>query len=450
MNKEMKFFQRDLLSLGIQNSDKVFKRELYDEFRQINFEEESSLQDLTSLFCFSIDGEFTTDRDDVFSFEKNIGENTYSLGIHITNVASFIPPKSLIDIEASKRSSSIYSLDENIPMLPKYFTEKFGSLDQYKIRKCLSVILKIDNQANILSSDIIISKVENNLALKYEDIELILNNKGHKLCSIFEQLYSISVILNNRRLIFSDLKLNSPSIEVKVLENGKIDLRVDQFSCSRLIVSELMILYNRIIAEYCYNSKLPAIYRTQEKIRFMDLDLQNLPSIVKRYRVFKEMEPVIFNTNPSPHFFMGLDRYIQVTSPLRRYFDLIMQRQIISYKFCNKIIYTLDDLKLMIEESELKLKAISKFDKERERFWVIRYFDQILDELIYNKLDRSFVGVVLESNIDGFALLELEEIPYRFKCFIPDVCFQGDRINFTINNVDLVSRTISFMFRNKI
>ena len=109
-----------------------------------------------------------------------------------------------------------------------------------------------------------------------------------------------------------------------------------------------MILYNRILAEFCYDSELPVIYRTQEKIEIDDLDLQDLSSIVKRYIVYKKMKPVAFITNPSPQFFMVVYKYIQSTSPLRRYFDLIMQRQIINYKFYNKITYTADDLKLII------------------------------------------------------------------------------------------------------
>ena len=148
MDKDIKFFQDDLLKLGIPYSNKIFKRELYEEFSRINYEEEASLQDLTSLFCFSIDGESTNDRDDIISFEKNIGEDTYSLGIHISSVASFIADNSLIDIEASNRSSSIYSLDANIPMLPQDFTEKFGSLDPSKLRKCLTDYLRLFRERN--------------------------------------------------------------------------------------------------------------------------------------------------------------------------------------------------------------------------------------------------------------------------------------------------------------
>ena len=106
--------------------------------------------------------------------------------------------------------------------------------------------------------------------------------------------------------------------------------------------------------------------------------------------IYKKMKPVLFSTNPSPHFFMGVDKYIQATSPLRRYFDLIMQRQVINYKFYNKIIYTTDDLKLIIEKSALRLKTISKFEREREKYWVIRYFDQISGDLIQNKSNKCF------------------------------------------------------------
>lgn len=451
MDKDIKFFQDDLLKLGIPYSNKIFKRELYEEFSRINHEEEASLQDLTSLFCFSIDGESTNDRDDIISFEKNIGEDTYSLGIHISSVASFIADNSLIDIEASNRSSSIYSLDANIPMLPQYFTEKFGSLDPSKLRKCLTVLVKIDNEANILDSNIIVSKIKNNLALKYEDVEFILNDKEHKLFSLFKQLYSISSILNQKRVEEGSLKVDNPNMEINLLDNGKIDIRViNQITNSKLIVSEVMILYNRILAEFCYKSKLPAIYRSQEKIELDNLAFQNFSSIVSRYMIYKKMKPVLFSTNPSPHFFMGVDKYIQATSPLRRYFDLIMQRQVINYKFYNKIIYTTDDLKLIIEKSALRLKAISKFEREREKYWVIRYFDQISGDLIQNKSDKCFVGIVLESNLNGLALLELQDIPFRFKCYIPEVCFQGDRIKFNIKNVDLMNRSVNFIFRNKI
>ena len=104
MDKNIKFLQDDLLKSGISHNNKPFKKELYEEFSKINYKEEAHLQDLSSLFCFSIDGKSTNDRDDIISFEKKIGEDTYSLGIHISNVASFIPYKSMIDIEESNSS----------------------------------------------------------------------------------------------------------------------------------------------------------------------------------------------------------------------------------------------------------------------------------------------------------------------------------------------------------
>ena len=242
MDKDIKFLQDDLLKSGISHNNKPFKKELYEEFSKINYKEEAHLQDLSSLFCFSIDGKSTNDRDDIISFEKNIGEDTYSLGIHISNVASFIPYKSLIDIEASNRSSSIYSLNANISMLPQYFIEKFGSLDPFKLRKSLSVLIKIDADANILDSEIIVSKVENKLALKYEDVELILKDKNHKLFSLFEQLYSVSSILNNKRITKEALILDKPNMEINLLDNGEIDVRVaDQIANSKIRADALVI-----------------------------------------------------------------------------------------------------------------------------------------------------------------------------------------------------------------
>jgi len=453
MDRHMKKIQDDFSNLDFPEASKFFEKNIYEEFQKINYEEESNLQDLTSLFCFSIDGKSTKDRDDIISFEKNLGEDTYSIGIHISNVASFITNNSLIDLEAYKRSSSVYSLDKNIPMLPPYFTKKFGSLDPSELRKCLTVLVKLDNKANILDSNIVVSKVKNDLALNYEDIDLILNQKEHKLFSLFRELYSVCFSLNKNRIETGAIVVDNADMEIDLLDNGEIDIRVhNKITSSKLIVSEIMILYNKILAEFCYKSKLPIIYRAQEKSKLDDLSIEGLSNRVRRYIIFNKMKPVVFSTNPSPHYSMGLDRYIQATSPLRRYFDLVLQRQIINYKFYGKVIYTLADLKLIIDESYLKLKVIAKFEREREKFWVLRYFDQLLDNLIQTKKtsDEYFVGVVLESNLNGLALLELEEIPFRFKSYIPEVCFQGDRLYFTIKNVDFVNRSVNFIFRNKI
>ena len=83
--------------------------------------------------------------------------------------------------------------------------------------------------------------------------------------------------MNNKRITKEALILDKPNMEINLLDNGEIDVRVaDQIAKSKLIVSELMILYNRILAEFCYDSELPVIYRTQEKIEIDDLDLQDL------------------------------------------------------------------------------------------------------------------------------------------------------------------------------
>jgi exoribonuclease-2 len=142
-----------------------------------------------------------------------------------------------------------------------------------------------------------------------------------------------------------------------------------------MMVAEFMILYNGLAARFCRDNKIPILYRGQEEPN------ERLPTDEAGYRyyVFKQrrkLHPLVIDTNPRPHNGLGLDAYTNVSSPIRRYLDLVIQRQIRSFLFGKSPAYDKEALdKVRISVSPV-LKELDTVKRSRIRYWTQKYLLQ--------------------------------------------------------------------------
>jgi exoribonuclease-2 len=129
-------------------------------------------RDLTKLSTFSIDSESARDIDDALSFERV--ENGFRVGIHITDVAHFIPLDSLLNEEASERLTSIYLPEGKIPMLPPLLSENILSLLPGEERLAVSMFVHLDEGGEIRASETFLSRIKIHRRLTYEEVDVLL------------------------------------------------------------------------------------------------------------------------------------------------------------------------------------------------------------------------------------------------------------------------------------
>ena len=154
-----------------------FPQNVIDEARNtektISSEEIRKRLDLRNEIIFTIDGEDAKDLDDAVSVKKN-DFGTYNLIVSIADVSHYVKENSNLDKEAIIRGTSVYMMDRVIPMLPKELSNGICSLNAKEDRLALSVIMEIDKNGKVISSDIKKSIINVTERMSYTNVFKIL------------------------------------------------------------------------------------------------------------------------------------------------------------------------------------------------------------------------------------------------------------------------------------
>jgi exoribonuclease-2 len=302
----------------------LFPVSVFNAAKEIRpFLPDSARLDLTELECWTIDAPETEDIDDAISLQPT--ETGWELGIHISDVAHFVQPGSVVDIEAVKRTSSIYLPDANVHMLPERLSCQLASLRAGETRPALSIIFQIDADYKITTHKIVLAQIKVNRRFSYEEFEFCLDpgSPGSDLNNRISTLQRIANIHLQQRI----------DRGARIVEDGTQ-------SPARRLIAELMVIYNSRMADFAKLHQLPFYYRYLEELIPEQNDRGFSDGLI--------FPPSVLGTRPIAHQAMGLDVYGQMTSPLRRYADLVNQRQVISCLNKSKLLYKNEDLEKLI------------------------------------------------------------------------------------------------------
>ena len=283
------------------------------------------MRDLTNLKTFIIDSKDPKEVDDAISLEIIEGKKK-KLWIHISNPCKLFLTDSKIDIDARNRNSSLYLIDHYVPMLPIEIINN-ANLTQNKISETISASIIFNENGSINKYEILEAKIKPKYQLTYEDAEEIIELEPKEEFEIIEikklLLKSISYRVTQGAIIF-DMPSNKISIN-----NGNVEVNIIQKSISQSIVSESMILMGYITSLYLFENNIATPFRTH-KINCDPLEILNKYKDSKiKYSILKQyMGKSYITTKANKHESLGLIKYTQCTSPLRRYLDLIVQRQV--------------------------------------------------------------------------------------------------------------------------
>ncbi len=286
------------------------------------------MRDLTHLKTFIIDSNDPKEIDDALSLELIEG-NIKKLWIHICNPCKLFITDSEIDIDARSKSSSLYLIDEYVPMLPTKIIEK-ANLNQNKISDTISASIIFNEDGSINKYEIMEAKIKPKYQLTYEDVDEIIDLEPKEE---FEIIYLKNLLISslNYRKTQGAITFDIPSCNINI-NNGKVEINNIYKSISQIIVSESMILMGYVTSLYLFENNIPIPYRTHkincnaEEILNKYSDSEIKFSILKQY-----MGKSYITTKANKHESLGLIKYTQCTSPLRRYLDLVVQRQVFNY-----------------------------------------------------------------------------------------------------------------------
>jgi exoribonuclease-2 len=271
---------------------------------------QESRLDLTGLAAFAIDDEGNLDPDDALSLDGD------RLWVHIADVAALVPPDSPADVEARARGATLYLPETTIPMLPDAALRQLG-LGLLEVSPALSFGLSLDANGVVIDVEVVPSWVRVQ-RLTYEQVETRLDEEP------FRRLYELAERHQARRRARGAIFIDLPEVKMRVSE-GRVDIQPLPRLHSRMLVAEAMVMAGEAAARFALERELPFPFTTQEPVEAAD---QQPVSLAAMYSLRRSMRARQYSSQPGPHGGLGLEVYVQATSPMRRYLDLVAHQQL--------------------------------------------------------------------------------------------------------------------------
>lgn len=262
--------------------------------------------------AYAIDGENSTDPDDAVSFDGKY------LWVHVADPASSVEPDSSIDIAARDRGTTLYIPEGASRMLCESCLEDYA-LGLKNPSNALSFRIQLDEESQIVDCDVFQTSI-NVKRLTYAQAE---QQKDSSELKVFFELARKNKI---RREKNGAVTIQMPEVNIFVDKNTKkVTVEPDVKYESNEMVAECMILAGEAVARFAFKNQIPFPFVSQEKPDFPD----NIPQgWAGSFAKIKCMRKRSVGITPAPHAGLGVSFYSQVTSPLRRYGDLIAHQQL--------------------------------------------------------------------------------------------------------------------------
>ncbi len=420
-----------------------FNSEVLDEVKILisnclaSDDKEQGRTDLTHLVTYTIDDSGSTEIDDAISLEEDNGCS--KLWIHIADPANVIPFNGKIDQEALLRSTSLYFVDQFTPMLPISLTADHISLLPGRVSKAISVGVILDIDGSISSYVILKSLIKVTYQLTYAEADELIDYCP-KEAQELSKLHELVEELKRHRESNGALILEQPQGKF-YLDNGYVDLRIIESTCSRVLVSEMMILMGTIVATYGIERTIALPYRSQTKY---NRDYVEEVNQLHEYNVACSLVKFslprgVTSTEPLSHSSLGLDCYVQASSPIRRYLDLLTHRQL-SLSLEGSSTLSIDSVKNYITIAEKKSREWVMCTRENIRYWQIVWLQQN-KEKIYTCYFIKWLNRTNKFAIVRLMDIEIDIAVNLFGTTSPD---QGDGIKLKLCDVDFKLSKITF------
>lgn len=330
-------------------------------------------EDLRHLDAVTIDDASTKDMDDAVSV-RFFEDGSCQMGVHITDVSALVPVGSVLDEVAGQRAASMYFPDQKIAMLPPDLSEGLGSLKPGEDRLAISMLCDVDRKGQLGETRFVRSVICCREKLSYDEVDAILDDTRHTRHATMQVLFQVGEQLLMNRIDAGALSVANLNRRVTVSDDGEIEVSImTRHSRADLLVSELMVFMNSEVGRVCAEQSIPVFYRVQKAPDLADVEPTENERL-HRYRVLKQMRPATSSLAPGTHGGLGVTPYCQATSPLRRYLDLVTQRQLAGMLANGAALYSEEELNQVGEGNADRLRTVGRLERQRERYWLCRYW----------------------------------------------------------------------------
>ncbi len=374
---------------------------------------------VSDVKAFSIDDASTTEIDDAFSVTP-LSLGSFRIGIHIAAPALGIDPESMLDKVAATRLSTVYLPGNKITMLPEAAINHF-TLIENRLQPALSLYLDVSDDFTVTRSESRIEKIKIAANLRHNLLEQYFNetslSKGnfeHAFSNELSLLWKFACKMENMRGKANDTDNDKVDYSFEIVNDHVTIVERRRGSPIDKVVSELMIYVNTEWGRQLTAAGIAGIFRSQANGK------------------------VKMSTSPAPHHGLGVSQYTWSSSPMRRYVDLINQRQIVALLRGESPPYTREsnDLLIAMQDFESAYSVYNIFQRAMERYWCLRW-------LLQEKIQTINAQVIREN------LVKLDHIPLIIRVpSLPEIA-PGSYIQLKLSEIDLLERSLHAEFLRK-
>ena len=386
--------------------------------------------DLTHLKVCTIDDENTTEIDDGLSVEY-LEDGTAKIWIHIADPTRIVEPGDELDLEARRRSTSLYLPTGMVPMFPPELATGPMSLVQGQVCSALSFGVILDESGGIQEYEIHPSLIKPTYRLTYDDVDEMLQLGVQNEPEIAD-LAKSSYLRRSWRKSEGAIQIKMPESVIKVKDNEEVSIELIDSSPSRQLVAEMMILAGQIGGKFGTENNLPLPYRGQPQPELPpEEELLQLPAGPTRFCAIRSCMPRSeMSMSPIRHASLGLESYVQVTSPIRRYTDLLSHFQIKAYLRGEELPFSREELQEIVYSVSSSSYEATLVERQTNRYWGLEYLrrntDCIWDVLVLRWLRQDEdLGLIL---IEDLGM----ELPHRFDRPVT----LGERLEMQVTHAD--------------
>ncbi|MGL4982767.1 MAG: RNB domain-containing ribonuclease [Treponemataceae bacterium] len=353
--------------------------------------------------AFAIDNEWSADPDDAVSFDGS------ALWVHIADPASSVLPNSTIDINARNRGATLYLPEGTARMLSESCLSDYA-LGLSDPSNALSFKIILDDEGAIVECEVLKSIVSVE-RLTYQQAEDKKNDE--KLKPLFEIARRNILRRKKNGGVFIDL----PEVHVTVRDGAdekEVSItKIEALEASNM-VREMMLLAGEAAAKFAFKHEIPFPYVSQ--------DLPDLPKKIEdglagQYRLRRSMRSRSVGVIPSSHSGLGIGMYSQVTSPLRRYADLVAHQQLRAF-LDKKPLLSKDEVLERLSIGDMAASAGIKSERKSIFHWTLVYLlknplwqgDAVVVEVQQNKTILLIPSLAHETHITSGTAYKLNDV----------------------------------------
>ena len=416
-------------------------------------------KDLRNLLICSIDPVGCRDIDDALH-AKALPNGNYEIGVHIADVSHFVKPGNAMDAEASIRGTTVYLVDKRIDMLPMLLGTDLCSLKPYVERYAFSTIWEITPNAEIIEATFTKSVIRSREAFSYEEAQLRVDDSAQQdeLTAGMRILLALSKKLKQKRMDAGALNLASPEVRIQIESetSDPVDVKTKALLDTNSLVEEFMLLANITVAAKIYSafpqtallrrhaappsSNFEDLNNQLKTKRNLTLDTSSSGALAASLDKCTDPTEPFFNTlarilatrcmmsaeyYPSGtqayddfrHYGLATPIYTHFTSPIRRYADLVVHRQLstaIGYEGLDSSLLNRPKLEAMSKNINVRHRNAQMAGRASIEYYVGQALKgRVVEEegFVMKVFENGFVVFVPRFGVEGLIRLRDLESP---------------------------------------